>query len=213
MFRQLFIISFLLFLFSFRIDAQQQSYVFQHLTSKDGLASDNVTCIFQDSKGFYWLGTENGLQKFDGKNFTPASSFNGFRNARVTTQRVGYPVLEDKQGDIWMHHAGFISVYHPRTGQINRIEIADDSMHPASPNIQNFCKDEQGNMWIVTGENIYKYDSHKSKLDLWLQIEKISNRLNPTHILYDVNKKALWLARERDISMIDIITKKKTIFK
>jgi ligand-binding sensor domain-containing protein len=47
----------------------QQNYVFHHLTSKDGLGSEFIQSIFQDSKGFYWIGTTSGLQKFDGYRF------------------------------------------------------------------------------------------------------------------------------------------------
>jgi len=200
------IIFFLLFFFSFRIGAQQQSYVFQHLTSKEGLASDNVNCIFQDSKGFIWLGTENGLQKFDGKNFIATQKGSG--NSTITTEAVFYPVLEDKQGNIWIHNINFLSVYHPLTARVKRIEIRDDSTHPGVNKIQNFCKDELGNIWIVTAENIYKYDYYKSKPILWLPIRQRVTKSNQTYILYDSNKKALWLTRGRDIFMIDILTKK-----
>jgi ligand-binding sensor domain-containing protein len=43
-----------------------------HLTSKDGLGSEFIQSIFQDSKGFYWIGTSSGLQKFDGYRFAKA---------------------------------------------------------------------------------------------------------------------------------------------
>jgi signal transduction histidine kinase/ligand-binding sensor domain-containing protein len=208
MFRPVFIIFFLLFLFSLGIYAQQQSYVFQHLTSKDGLASDNVTCIFQDSKGFYWLGSENGLQKFDGKNFSNAPFGKKYRNGSIITDPVFYPISEDKQGNIWVHHINFISVYHPLTQRISHIEIRDDSMHPTLSNIKNFCKDASGNMWIVTAENIYKYDNNKNASVLWLSIGQSTNKANATYLLYDDNKKALWLARNREILSIDILTKK-----
>ncbi|MEJ7680553.1 MAG: two-component regulator propeller domain-containing protein [Segetibacter sp.] len=120
--------------------------------------------------------------------------------------------MEDKHGNIWIHNWGFISVYHPLTGRINRIEIADDSWYPGSGNIQNFCKDEQGNIWIVTGENIYKYDSVKNKCITWLFVGRRpgADYRRPNNIIYDPNKKSLWLARESEILLIDIQSKKIT---
>ncbi|CAN5268004.1 sensor histidine kinase [soil metagenome] len=186
----------------------QQNYIFQHLTTKEGLQSNNVNCIYQDSKGFMWLGTDNGLQKFDGKNFQNIVSRKGPRNNTITTEAVFYPVLEDKQGNIWIHNINFISVYNPLTGVVSRIEIADDSMHPGSSNIRNFCKDDLGNMWIVTEDNIYKYDFYKSKPELWLPIRQGPRKSVQTFIIHDLNRNVLWLASDRDIFMIDVVTKK-----
>ena len=50
--------------------SQKQSIRFDHLNTYNGLAQNNVSCIFQDSRGFMWLGTSDGLDKYDGYNFT-----------------------------------------------------------------------------------------------------------------------------------------------
>ena len=42
---------------------------FEHLNVNNGLASNRVTCFLQDSRGFMWFGTENGLNKYDGYKF------------------------------------------------------------------------------------------------------------------------------------------------
>ncbi|MEJ7679868.1 MAG: hypothetical protein WKG06_18825 [Segetibacter sp.] len=60
------------------------------------------------------------------RNFSNAISRKEYRNGTITTDAI-YPVLGDKHGNIWIHNWGFISVYHPFTGRINRIKIADDS--------------------------------------------------------------------------------------
>jgi hypothetical protein len=52
----------LMFLLPFRYMHSNQNYVFQHLTSKEGLSSDYIPSIYQDSKGFYWIGTLQGCR-------------------------------------------------------------------------------------------------------------------------------------------------------
>jgi len=47
-----------------------EKIIFEHLTEEDGLSNDNVTCIFQDSKGYIWIGTKNGLNRYDGYKIT-----------------------------------------------------------------------------------------------------------------------------------------------
>jgi ligand-binding sensor domain-containing protein len=43
---------------------------FEHITIEDGLSQKSVICILQDTRGFLWIGTSNGLNKYDGYNFT-----------------------------------------------------------------------------------------------------------------------------------------------
>src|SRR4051812_9262919 len=54
----------------------QQAFAFNRIGTDDGLglASNVVYCTYQDSKGFIWLGTANGLQRFDGSKFVQLSS-------------------------------------------------------------------------------------------------------------------------------------------
>ena len=42
---------------------------FKHYTVKEGISQSEIKCIFQDSEGFVWFGTQNGLNKFDGYTF------------------------------------------------------------------------------------------------------------------------------------------------
>src|SRR4051812_4156471 len=54
-----------------------QSYSFIHYDAKDGLASATVYDITQDINGFIWFGTENGMCRFDGKNFRTYTTIDG----------------------------------------------------------------------------------------------------------------------------------------
>jgi ligand-binding sensor domain-containing protein len=202
------LIIFLLCILSFRICAQQQNYVFQHLTTKDGLTSDAVRFIFQDSKGFYWFGYDDGFQKFDGKNFVTNSFGNEYIKSDILENNLVKPV-EDIKGRIFVFNQGAVHVYNPN-GKVDTIRIYDYADDGFS-DIEDFCKDEWGNVWMVTQNNIYKYNNKNDhKCELWSPIGGGTVSGSIMHIIYDFHKKCIWLIRDSDILLVDLQSKKIT---
>lgn len=70
------------------------------ITMSDGLANNSVRCIYQDSKGFIWLGTQNGLSRYDGNSFITFRPQKD-RNTSLSDHRV-HSLLEDKNGFLWI---------------------------------------------------------------------------------------------------------------
>jgi ligand-binding sensor domain-containing protein len=118
------------------------------------------------------------------------------------------PVLEDSLRNIWVLNHGFISVYNPLTGKTKHINILDDPRIPHDENIKSFCKDEWNNIWIVTGINLYKYNSSFGKPVLWLPVQQGHYYDNITNITYDSSKKGLWLVRGMNVLFVNIQRKK-----
>ena len=83
-------------LVSMSIDAQQPHPTFINYTSDDGLPSSEVHCAFQDSKGYMWFGTDNGLSRFDGYEFRNYSAAEGLIDPVV------FDLMEDQIGRLWV---------------------------------------------------------------------------------------------------------------
>lgn len=93
---------------------QGQDYFFSNYGVKQGLSENKVYTILQDSKDYIWLGTENGLTRFDGKNFENFTSNDGLPTGGVRS------MTEDSLGYIWFGHLnGGVSRYDG-----HRFEIA-----------------------------------------------------------------------------------------
>ena len=73
---------------------------FEHLTMRDGLSQSTVMSILQDSQGYLWLGTESGLNRYDGY------SVHEYRRARGNEQGLAndyvWSLAEDHAGDLWL---------------------------------------------------------------------------------------------------------------
>jgi hypothetical protein len=83
---------------------QTATMTFEHIGVDAGLSQSNGTCILQDSRGFMWFGTQDGLNRYDGYKFVvyksdprdPASLSNSFVK----------DILEDSRGNIWVATLG-----------------------------------------------------------------------------------------------------------
>jgi len=79
---------------------QNESLHFGHIGIEEGLSNENVTCIFQDSKGYLWFSTFDGLNKYDGYSFT-RYRLDPF-DSNSLSQNFIYTIWEDKYGFIWV---------------------------------------------------------------------------------------------------------------
>jgi len=78
-----------------------QSFPLKHYSAKDGLASSIVNCILQDSRGYLWFGTENGLSRFNGSKFQNfLAEADGLKSDYITD------LLEDRKGNLWIGTRG-----------------------------------------------------------------------------------------------------------
>src|ERR1700754_804796 len=100
-------------MFFFSAQAQRKNLKFAVLDINDGLSQNNVMCVLEDSRGFLWFGTRDGLNKYDGYKFTryryetqnPYSISNNFINA----------ITEDDSGNIWVATNSGLNRYDRKT--------------------------------------------------------------------------------------------------
>lgn len=83
------------------VRAQPVQGRFDRYNVDDGLSQSSVYCIFQDSKGFMWFGTGDGLNRFDGYQFENYKS-SGRASTGLTNSFITHKALEDHEGNIWV---------------------------------------------------------------------------------------------------------------
>src|SRR6185436_11563931 len=78
------------------VTATAQEYLIQRLTVSDGLPSDRVSCVYEDSYGYLWVGSSNGLGRYDGKKFTNYGFAEGLPYLQICA------VFEDSRHRLWI---------------------------------------------------------------------------------------------------------------
>ncbi len=127
---------------------------FKQLTVEDGLSQNSVMSIAQDSLGFIWFNTEDGLNKYDGREFNhynvPSS------HAKREVKYISGELFVDRSGIIWVV---------ANSGKLNRYQQKTDSFHEVSKfeQVITIAQDTDHNYYIGTyGEGLFKID-HQTK--------------------------------------------------
>ncbi|MFC4872464.1 ligand-binding sensor domain-containing protein [Negadavirga shengliensis] len=135
-----------------QVFAQSGRKFFNHFTTKDGLASNHVFCIWKDPQGTLWLGTMNGLQRYDGRFFRyySISSPYGLPPAPV------FQIMDDREGRIWIKSGESYGIFDPGNKSFQRIPFSD----PTNREYGDFLwKDSEGDLHVVIKrKGVFSYD-------------------------------------------------------
>ncbi|MEX0287727.1 MAG: two-component regulator propeller domain-containing protein [Flavobacteriaceae bacterium] len=192
-----------------------------HLTAQKGSSFSRtiqlpkkveVLKIIQDSKGFLWLGTSNGLYRFDGLNFK--SYFNKHGDATTIVDDEIYSLLEDSKGSIWIGtRSGGISVLNPLSGQFSHFKY-DPKVPPHKVNffITAIYEDRDGTIWVGSqGSGLGKYNPQTKAFDYYRSKKEDENSLAQDYVIDILQDKDgfLWIGLNGGgIDKFDITTER-----
>ena len=121
-------------------------YYFEHYTTHEGLPSNTIHCTHQDRFGFIWIGTRDGLTRFDGYDFRSPYEPGADQMTNLACMDIG----EDEDGMIWFATSEGVGWYDPYTGHTQSLGRLG-----TSPSF-DLQPDLKGNVWIA-GDKIYRY--------------------------------------------------------
>ena len=101
--------------------AQQTPYVFQHLDREDGLASSIVLAILEDKDGFMWFGSDNGLQRYDGRQYLHYR--HNPNNPNSLASDMVEALMQDVKGNIWVAAPDQVTCFSPEDQRFIRFPI------------------------------------------------------------------------------------------
>jgi len=164
-----YLLFFLTFYFNYGITTAQE-YRFEHLTSENGLSQNTVLCILQDSEGFLWFGTFDGLNRYDGFGFKVYKT-----DPNDSTSILGqgfYSIVEDKNKDIWIASLGEgLNRFIRSQDKFLRYRREDRSNNSLISNrIRALLYDSKGRLWIGTEKGLCRYDFKTDRFIDYTQI-------------------------------------------
>jgi len=161
----------------------------------EGLSNSLINAIHQDKKGFIWVATEDGLNRFDGINFknffATADNDNSLKNNFVTA------LQEDSKGNLLVGQINGLQVYHPETESFEEIPlyISDERIHLY---ISSIIMASNKDIWMTTsGYGLIRLDQETGQIDY---NESLNKQLcDPNlRVVFEDSEGILWIGSEND---------------
>src|SRR5579859_1636731 len=134
-----------------------RQYVHNVWRTEEGLPQNSVQAILQTRDGYLWLGTQEGLVRFNGAEFTVFNK----ANTDLIKHNDVRALLEDREGNLWIGtFGGGVALY--RNGQFLRVYNRNEGL--ADNFVNALLQDKQGNIWIATNKGLNKFSNGRFTL-------------------------------------------------
>ncbi len=166
-----------------------QEYYFRHYEVADGISHNTIHCAVQDTHGFMWFGTKNGLNRFDGY------TFKLFQNDATNPYSLGSNFVEclDYSDDkLWIGTDSGLFEYDLKTERFYLLEITRDLP------ILDIENDQNGYLWFIGGSTLFKYNKKTSEVTKFLP----ETFINAEEITVSPNGE-IWVASSIDLYRYD----------
>jgi ligand-binding sensor domain-containing protein/signal transduction histidine kinase len=190
--------------------AQKQPVKFEHINADLGLSQSNVRCIFQDSRGFMWFGTRDGLNKYDGYKFT-VYKYDAANSTSLSHNTI-QDIAEDADGSLWVATwGGGLNRFNWKKEKFTRyIYNSQDSSGISNDRINKLLRDSEGNLWIATesgGLNLYDKKTNTFIYYRHDEVEPGSIADNRVKDIVEDSDHNLWIATASGLDFFDKKTK------
>ena len=183
----------LLILHSSAIFAQKSEYKFKYITVDQGLSSNRVFCIYRDSRQFLWIGTDMGLNKYDGYHTTQYLHRDNVKGSLSdNTLRC---INEDSEGNILVGTSQGMNLYDRASDSFTTFNYdSSNSNSISSGNINSMYLDKKGNFWIMAGGNCLNKWLPKQKKFIRYQFKEDDKAFyNSTQSIAEDSKGNIWV--------------------
>ena len=157
-----------------------------------------VNCFLKDSRGMLWVGTYNGLNKYDGAHFYTYHSGN---SSNTLPNNTVHKLAEDKKGNIWGSTDYGAFCFDTKTGNFKGYQVPKKQ---SSISIYNILCDQQGKVWAANNNNLFLLNEAKGVFELdRKQDSNVVMRIRKNGFVESPDGKGFWLASHTGIYYYD----------
>ena len=177
-----------------------ENFNFKNITIEDGLSQSTVKTIYQDSKGYIWIGTDDGLNRYNGYEFKHYNHDEYNKNSIANDYICD--IAEDKNGYIWVSTTNGLSRIDTDKDEIKNYYSEKDNGNLLDSNIWRILYTREGKLIVFGINGVNLYDEEK---DTFNSIMSKSNELQSQYI-YSVKEDSnahIWVGTNKGLIELD----------
>lgn len=180
-------------------------FTFEKYTTANGLTDNNTGALLHDSRGFLWIGTANGLNRFDGKIFKQYSGIgkNGLTDLSINC------LAEDNEGNIWIGTPYGLNKLNPFTETITHYYEGNGPGTIPYRWCNYLFVDKNKNLWLSSEKGIALYDPKSNSFQNFpISVYGADAKINKfIDCILEDRKGRFWLATSYGVKLFDRLTK------
>ena len=140
-----------------------KSTVSNTFTTADGLSDNSALCAFRDSYGFLWIGTENGLNCYDGQRMR---AYRDIADTNSSLESSTVMSLQEYKQDIWFGGTLGLYVFDRKENKVSRFDRKTRYGVMISSDVSKMLMTEDNQIWVLTrGQGVFIYDTRNEQLE------------------------------------------------
>lgn len=168
--------------------AEADDYYFNKIPAFSGLSSFYIRKMAQDSTGYIWIATSDGMNRYDGHQIKVYKAFDGKENSGLVSGVI-QEILIDSKDRLWVGTPIGMSLYDKENDKFEIIASILENNGLVTFDIKNIYEDFDGNINVATGHHIYKYNEESKNLDIIFTV----TRGNISNVLLDDESQGFWV--------------------
>lgn len=190
------VITVLILLSVVSLNVNGQGKAFDNIGVNEGLTSNYINVIIQDSKGFIWLGTNNGLNRYDG--FKPKEFLSDDNDSTSLSNNWITSIVEDDSGNFWIGtDGGGLNYLNSTTYEFKRFRHDDSEPNSLAGDVVfRLLKDRNGDIWVGTNNGLSVVNQDDFTFQSWNDYEVCTECTNSVTSLAEDRNGDLWIGDE-----------------
>ena len=179
---------------------------FTHLSTEQGLSQSRVDHILQDAQGFMWVGTYNGLNRYDGYRFKvykpEANNPNSIGGVFITA------LFQDRSGALWIGVDQGLDRFDPATETFTHFLSNPGERASLAGHVEHMTQDRDGILWLATRNGLDRLDPATARFTHYRNDPNNPRSLssNDVRFVFEDRQGTLWVATATDLNALDRAT-------
>lgn len=177
----------------------QRTLVFKNINVDNGLSQNTVLSVLQDRKGYLWVGTLDGLSRFNGLEFSVYKTQAG-NDSSISSNRID-KLFQDNDGNLWVGTLKGLNLYEPASASFIRYKIEKTG---APYTILCLVQDKKGIIWAGTDRGLYQINSKKKGVSNHTLLRSNICGANKITCLYIDNEQNIWIGEGQTLKIYNL---------